>query len=857
MEQNERLLQDRFSYNLDDSNLLGSGSFGTVYRGIDRQTNTEVAIKIIPKAKLREEYEQKALQKELEILKMCENPYSTRLIDTFDDQNYIYIIMELCDSDLGKELKQRENHFPIDLIKKILLQLNNVFLIMNKKKILHRDLKLDNIFIKYTNPEKTEFDVKLGDYGFSTVSQNNVAVSAVGTPLTQAPEILMAENYTNKVDLWSIGVITYQMYFGQPPFTARNRFMLIKLIKTSEPMYRPEEDPVFADLLDKLLKKAPEQRIEWKDYYNHPFFGNCSVKLNNNDLIDEKKNDIWMSVIQTSINNMEGENAKYDFKFEKDFHSLNKDLYICSKVKDIKTENTYITKKYTEKFVKQFNSIIQKEKELLKKINDNKIPSINYINEQSNNDGSITLIFNYIKGQTLKDYVSKTTINEEQMYKIISLLIQDIFLPIHKLGINLSIITLDSILIDNESGKLFLFDCGLHKNICTSEMIAEYFIYPEELNIQNEKSNVLNFGVSIFKAFFKSNPILSYASNQIIIPRGIEYTTGFKHFLSKALCNDPSKRADWFLLSNIYINVPLNIITKNKALITEPMLEHLFQNFQQKLIVIRKLIVNKNFQILNNQYSSHLCLFVFSVLADIYYAKKFFIDFYEEKENIISTINVFQINENNGGMQVECIDFNLIPLHKRICKKSVFNAIKFFSKKLEEIRQELFKIFKEIVSQAKLPYLQEKVPKLIIETFKYLLNYSMKEYIDKLMENTADYSLYLKYLLEFLISLSSFKYGSAEILKNTFYEINNMFMEGHCKSNILKVGDLNYVQKNNEIKYNNIFTSFLEPGFKKCKQETEYQKINLENNKLKNLSNKFIEYYRNIIPKLNTKTNNF
>ena len=55
------------SYNLDDSNLLGLGSFGTVYRGIDRQTNTEVAIKIIPKAKLREEYEQKALQKELDV----------------------------------------------------------------------------------------------------------------------------------------------------------------------------------------------------------------------------------------------------------------------------------------------------------------------------------------------------------------------------------------------------------------------------------------------------------------------------------------------------------------------------------------------------------------------------------------------------------------------------------------------------------------------------------------------------------------------------------------------------------------------------------------------------------------------
>ena len=332
---------------------------------------------------------------------------------------------------------------------------------------------------------------------------------------------------------------------------------------------------MFADLIDKLLTKNPEQRIEWKDYYNHPFFEGSSVKLNNNDLIDKENNDNWMSVIQTSINTMEHENVPYNFKVEKDFDSLNKDLYICSKVKDIQTGNLYIIKKYSEKFVTEFGLIIQKEKELFKKINDNEIPSINYINEQSNDDGSIILIFNYIKGETLKDYVSKTIINEEQMYNIISSLIKDIFLPTHNLGLNMSIITLDSILIDNESGKLFLFDCGLHKNLCTSETIAEYFIYPGELNTQNEKSNVLNFGVLIFKAFFKTTPILSNESNEIIIPRGIEYTIGFKHFLSEALCNNPNKRADWISLSKIYINVPLNIITENKALITEPMLEHL------------------------------------------------------------------------------------------------------------------------------------------------------------------------------------------------------------------------------------------------------------------------------------------
>ena len=93
--------------------------------------------------------------------------------------------MELCDSDLERELNKHRQGFTLDEVRKIMTQLNQVFYIMYTNKIMHRDLKLQNIFIKYTNPpNNTEFDVKLGDYGLSTITQDNIAFSSVGTPLT-------------------------------------------------------------------------------------------------------------------------------------------------------------------------------------------------------------------------------------------------------------------------------------------------------------------------------------------------------------------------------------------------------------------------------------------------------------------------------------------------------------------------------------------------------------------------------------------------------------------------------------------------------------------------------------------------
>ena len=141
----------------------------------------------------------------------CEN--SVEIIDYYDNEKEFIIIMELCDDTLLDALCKTEKGFSSEEIRQILLELNNVFKRMNKYNISHRDIKLNNILVKYFNKEKTKFKILLSDYGESnhlnSITQNYS--THAGTSLIMAPEILNDEKYNNKCDLWSFGVIIYQL----------------------------------------------------------------------------------------------------------------------------------------------------------------------------------------------------------------------------------------------------------------------------------------------------------------------------------------------------------------------------------------------------------------------------------------------------------------------------------------------------------------------------------------------------------------------------------------------------------------------------------------------------------------------
>ena len=275
--------------------LIKGNIYSSVYEAQINGLNTSVAIKKINKEKIKELIMEENISleikeedfipkirdfnKEIQNMQKCQCENSVKIYDYYDTEKEFIIIMELCDETLYHLLcgKENERGFKSKEIKYILLQLNKVFKKMNYYNISHRDIKLNNILIKYLNPEKTKYKVLLSDFGSSDQLYNNKEFfeEYIGTQLIMAPEILDAQKYNNKCDLWSLGVIIYQLYTKKYPYEGNvNKAILNQIEEKGISVLNAIEDNdmLLKDLLSKLLQKEPNKRISWEDYYKHPFF---------------------------------------------------------------------------------------------------------------------------------------------------------------------------------------------------------------------------------------------------------------------------------------------------------------------------------------------------------------------------------------------------------------------------------------------------------------------------------------------------------------------------------------------------------------------------------------------------------
>ena len=145
---------------------------------------------------------------------------------------------------------------------------------MLNNKIVHRDINLQHILIKYENKEKTSFIFKLSGYrNSSQTSINNLCLIHAGIGTSMAPEILEGKNFNNKCDLWSIGVIIYQLLFNEFPYNGQTEYALLNNIKNlGLRNLKKSEDIHLNDLIFRLLIRDIKERISWEEYFSHPFF---------------------------------------------------------------------------------------------------------------------------------------------------------------------------------------------------------------------------------------------------------------------------------------------------------------------------------------------------------------------------------------------------------------------------------------------------------------------------------------------------------------------------------------------------------------------------------------------------------
>ena len=348
------LIQQKYEFN-EDEDLINFGAYGQVFKIKDKKVNTEYVLKKLLKSAPNNQNngtDVESFDKEIDNLKRLKGNNIINIIDYYSDKKdkFFYIILEKMDGDLNQMLKEKHNKMSSNMIRKIFKQLNSALNIMIKEKRCHRDLKPENILYSYTNNDKSDFIIKLGDFGLATDLYLTRSTNA-GTPIFKAPEIGFKNYYADKCDLFSIGVILYMLKTGEIIFKGNNiediitnkKFGNLKKTKNNKII---EDDDNLNDLINKLVVNDPNERLNWNDYFNHPFF---------------KENE----EIQKIEKSKENEKLNNEIKRLKD-----ENIQLQNKLKNVENELNEIKQKLKLKINENETKI--KEKEKLKS-NENKI----------------------------------------------------------------------------------------------------------------------------------------------------------------------------------------------------------------------------------------------------------------------------------------------------------------------------------------------------------------------------------------------------------------------------------------------------------------------------------------------------
>ena len=352
---------------------IGEGSYAKIYKVKKDSSDKTYVLKNIPVSE--EDYSSmKEILNESSILSTCDNIYVVKYYDSFFYSGTFNIITEFCPyGDLFgyiKFYKERGSKIEEKIIWIIFIQLSLGLSYLHHKKILHRDIKTKNIFIK------NNLTVKIGDFGIAKIlnSTSSYAHTFIGTPYYISPELCKDQPYNDKSDVWSLGCVLYELCTLNHPFEGGTQVEIYEKIMTQKfKAISPEYSLELKKMVDLLLEKDEKKRPKMKDILRMKCVidrankYNINIDLVDNGIIEEEKSDI------NNVNNAGNANKIHDNK-----NSLKNNSYNANINNNNNKESIYKNSGKKEKYEKSPNHYSNKAKKFKnecdsKEIKNNKI----------------------------------------------------------------------------------------------------------------------------------------------------------------------------------------------------------------------------------------------------------------------------------------------------------------------------------------------------------------------------------------------------------------------------------------------------------------------------------------------------
>ena len=425
------------------SEELGAGSFGHVYLVTHKTTKAKYAIKAIDKRNKSNQNEKPYFRREIEVMYKIHHPNVVKLYGHFEDNNYCYFIMEYIAKGNIYQLIPHDNKKRLNakivasLMKDVI---SSVYYLHHMKPIIiHRDIKPENVLLG------DNLVAKLTDFGWSNYMQEDEKRQTVcGTPIYLAPEIIKEDGHDEKVDIWCIGVLLFELITGNVPFQGNDIDTLKENILHLRISWPKDINIDAKNLIKKILKLDPNSRISLEEMLKHPFFtkyfpnavkdlikpedqGECKTFI-----ISKDDPSTWEPFIKSKENKNETKNEKENEKKSRGNTPPEKEKEIKLKDETKDYENNVMKEQY-EKLLEKFENLkrdyeILKEnssssndiEEIKKQINE-KEERIIHLTKLAKENGidpdEINLKEKYTSLENQKKELKKKVLNYEQIIK--------------------------------------------------------------------------------------------------------------------------------------------------------------------------------------------------------------------------------------------------------------------------------------------------------------------------------------------------------------------------------------------------------------------------------------------------------